>query len=814
MNFRLISLLIIQILTLVRSESISGFVREKSTGEPISYANVFLINKSLGSTTNQDGYFVIPNVPIGDYEINASMIGYSISKKNITIGSNKSVRIEFFLKEEAIETSEVVVTAERQKFERTIESSQISLDLREINAAPAFIEPDVFRTLQMLPGVQTSSDLSSALYVRGSTPDQNLIMLDGIAIYNPFHLFGIFSTFNTDAIKEADFHAGGFPARYGGRMGAILNVINREGNIQEVRGSADISFISTKGLLEGPIPKFKGLKGSWMISGRRTWLDQLLNRAKIPNGNKNEDGTDQYYVFPYSFYDYQVKVNLDINPDHRLTYSRFYGDDVVNFSYSDKFINQDGSTTITNKNKFKIDWPWGNKTNGITWRWIYSPTIVAKTFFSNSRYRFDFDISIIDSTSYNYTDSSSQYFTDVSYNIFDVIYDNTIESEVLWKATEDHEISSGFQLKTINFDLGIKFDFKNQDTSLVFNPLSQKNKTREISIFLQDKWKINKKFSLQSGVRTTKYNLHNQLYLDPRLGLKYNYSGNVAFKFNWGVYHQFLTTATNQDENLRIVELWLGIPKDKKASVSQHFIGGFEFLTNNNILFRIESYNKTFDNLLTLKESALNTENEDENLTDTISTTNEFWDTKGNSQGLELLIKKSSGRLNGWLGYTFSKTKYDNEISGNHYPVFDRTHTLNFVANYMLTKTLQLSSSITQMSGNPYTEIIGRVTEWNQTINNDSQWFPYDKYLVGQKNSSRYDDYFRLDMGITRKGGNLFGVEYDTNIQIMNLTRHFNVLTYQYRINRDLITGDQLGVQRRAISMFPLIITLGVKVVF
>jgi hypothetical protein len=132
----------------------------------------------------------------------------------------------------------------------------------------------------------------------------------------------------------------------------------------------------------------------------------------------------------------------------------------------------------------------------------------------------------------------------------------------------------------------------------------------------------------------------------------------------------------------------------------------------------------------------------------------------------------------------------------------------------MLTKTLQLSSSITKMSGNPYTEIIGRVTEWNQSINYESQWFPYDKYLIGQKNSSRYDDYFRFDMGITRKGGNLFGIEYDTNIQIMNLTRHFNVLTYQYRINRDLITGDQLGVQRRAISMFPLIITLGVKVVF
>ena len=192
MKFKLIYFLIIPIFISAKSQSISGFVREKSTGEPISYANVFLSNNSFGSATNQDGYFVISNVPFGNYEINASMIGFSVFKKNIILESDKSIRMEIFLKEQVLESSEVIVTAERQKFERTIESSQISLDLREINAAPAFIEPDVFRTLQMLPGVQTSSDLSSALYVRGSTPDQNLIMLDGIAIYNPFHLFGIF----------------------------------------------------------------------------------------------------------------------------------------------------------------------------------------------------------------------------------------------------------------------------------------------------------------------------------------------------------------------------------------------------------------------------------------------------------------------------------------------------------------------------------------------------------------------------------------------------------------------------------------------
>ena len=167
------------------TSSVNGFVRDNATGEPISYANVFLSNTILGAATNRDGYFVISNVHLGSYEINATMIGYGIYKHEITLSEGQPVRLEIRLKEEVIETSEILVTAERQKFEKSMESSQISLDLREINSVPAFVEPDIFRTLQMLPGVQTTSDFSSALYVRGSTPDQNLIMLDGITVYNP-----------------------------------------------------------------------------------------------------------------------------------------------------------------------------------------------------------------------------------------------------------------------------------------------------------------------------------------------------------------------------------------------------------------------------------------------------------------------------------------------------------------------------------------------------------------------------------------------------------------------------------------------------
>ena len=803
-------LFLIIVSELILSQSINGFVREEKTGEPISYANVFLSNTTLGSATNRDGYFVIKNVPEGSYEINVTMIGYGVYKNEIKMSKEKSTRLEIYLKEEIIETSEILVTAERQKFERTIESSQISLDLREINSAPAFIEPDVFRTLQMLPGVQTSSDFSSALYVRGSTPDQNLIMLDGIAVYNPYHLGGIFSTFNTDAIKEADFHAGGFPAQYGGRMGAILNIINREGNANKITGMANISLISSKALIEGPIPKWKGMKGSWMISGRRTYFDTIIDALKIPI-RKKSDGTDEYFQFPYYFYDYQVKINLDLNQNHRLTYSRFYGDDVLSFTFDETQDYNEPDVNVQTDFSFKIDWPWGNHTNGLTWRWIISPSVIAKSFISNSRYRFNFGFSSDNQNRYEYSDSTVVLYQNVDYNIFDIINDNTIETEISWKAAENHEVKGGFQIKDVNFDAGIEISLADQDTSFSFRPLSLENTTRETSLFLQDKWSFSDKLKFQIGLRGTDYSLHRKFYLDPRVGVKYHYNEDIAIKLNWGIYHQFLTTANNQDENLRLVELWLGIPEDKSASVSEHIIGGLEYMSSNNIFYRVELYQKQFDNLLTLKQENQNTV---EGVSDD-STMNEFWDTKGNSWGLEFLLKKSSGRLNGWVGYTFAEANYYTEPSGWHHPNFDRTHTLNIVTNFELNDDILISAALTQSSGNPYTKILGRVYDWNQNISNSqSYWTPVDSYIIGEKNTERYGKYFRVDIGMTRKNGSLFGLKYDTYWQIMNVTKHLNVLSYAYRTEIDPITLDRAGVQRRPIPMFPLIFTFGVKFEF
>jgi len=789
--------------------TISGFVRDDATGEPISYANVFLAETSLGSATNVDGYFVITNVPFGSYQLLASMIGFKIHKQDVNIEDNVNIRINIRLTQAVLEGEEVTVTAERQKFEQSIESSQISLDLREINTVPGFIEADVFRALQMLPGVQSGGDFSSALYVRGSTPDQNLIMLDGITVYNPYHLGGIFSTFNTDAIKEADFHAGGFPARYGGRMGAILNVINREGNTEKITGSGNISLVTGKALIEGPLPNWKGIKGSWLLSGRRTYFDKFINLITRGEGE-----------FPYYFYDYQIKTNIDLNVDHRLTYTRFYGDDILDISVSDQ-SSDDFVGSI--ESKYGVKWPWGNHTNGLTWRWIVSPNLVAKTFLASSRYRYDFVFYFDNKETFMDNDSTFRNETAFDVGYHDAIKDRTLETEIIWKANDKHTITGGFQRKDIKFNLSMEYKITTLDTTFSIKPLELFNQTGELAAYVQDKWDISDKIKFQGGLRFVHYNLHDKVYLEPRIGMKYNVSNDMSFKMNWGRYHQFLITANDPDENFRMVDLWMGLPEDKPASVSDHAIIGFEYFSPQNILYRVETYYKDFDHLLSLKPGDAYADNENEIESTPI---NEFWDTDAYAYGLEFLIKKTSGKFRGWLGYTYAKAFYYTPPNGWFAPNHDRTHTLNLVTTVELpnwvSDNLEMNASITASSGNPYTPIKGRVYDWEQGLyaTRDKEkpinleWVVSNKYLVDKKNSDRYPSYFRLDLGITRKNRRLFKWKYDSYIQFINVTNHGNALSYMYRSRTDQSGRIEGGVERAPLNMFPFMVFTGMQFEF
>ncbi len=816
-------------------QSIHGFVRENETGEPLPYANVILPALNRGATSNVEGYFVVSDLPVGTHTLIVSIIGYSKYEQTIDLPADLNLRLDIRLDQVIIEGQTIEVSAEREKFKELVSTSTVTLDRRAIEVAPSFVEADVFRALQLLPGVQSLNDFSSALYVRGSTPDQNLIMLDGITVYNPMHLGGIFSTFNTDAIKEADFHAGGFPAQYGGRLGSILNIVNREGNTEEVTGSANISLISSKALIEGPLPTFgsESIKGSWMIAGRRTYFDVIANafykHVVLPRLDPvdREDSPDK--IFPYYFYDFQGKVNLDVGSDHRLTWSSFYGDDVLNWDFQadyssddweDEGYEPDGGYYFEERDSSVFDWRWGNFTNSLSWRWIISPKLIARTFIANSRFRFAVDFDYADEFySHNdYDTSSSQ--SSFGFDLFDRINDNSVESNVTWLANDAHNVLAGFQHKEVHFQLGMILGAQE-----IYNGVQEafrdtimwmESKPAESAIYFQDQWKLNPLLSLQTGLRVARYSLHDTTYFEPRLGLKYFLSEKVSLKGSVGRYHQFLTVANPPDENLRFLDIWFGIPGDRPAPRSDHYIFGVEYLSDSDILVRAETYYKSFDNLLTLKPTDLIAVDENDHLR--IDPFNEFWETDAYAQGLEILVKKLSGKVRGWAGYTYAQTKRKYEGQDWYFPKYDRTHTLNIVADWALKQGLHFSTAVTYSSGNPYTAVKGRTEVWgDNSYGLDNYYYGRDSFLYGDKHGQRYPGYFRWDVSF-KKRKPFFNGHREWYFQILNVTNHLNVFSYLYRnhweYNRRTYEYENKGVQRLGIPMFPFFPTFGVKFEF
>jgi len=839
-KYRFISISLLLILLVVSGfaeQSVHGFIRDSQTGEPLPYTNVILPDLNRGGVSDVEGYFVISGLPVGSHTLVVSIIGYSRHIQSIQLPVDMSLRLDIRLDQEIIEGQTIEVSAEREKFKELVSTSTVTLDRRSIEVAPSFVEADVFRALQLLPGVQSLNDFSSALYVRGSTPDQNLIMLDGITVYNPMHLGGIFSTFNTDAIKEAEFHAGGFPARYGGRLGSILNIVNREGNTEEVTGSANISLISSKLLVEGPLPTGNSdlLKGSWMIAGRRTYFDIIANtgwkylvKPNLPDWEQ-ENSPDK--IIPYYFYDFQGKINLDIGGDHRLTWSSFYGDDVLNWKYEDTYSSDDRETSgsfvendyyYSSTDKSVFDWRWGNFTNSLTWRWIVNPQLIARTFVANSRFRFavnfDYESEYI-STSDNDTSGSqfSSYF-----DLFDKINDHSFETSLTWIPGDDHKLTGGIQHKQVDFNLGmiLKLEeayYLENTESRIDTLMWMESQPTETSFYIQDQWKINPLLSLQSGLRIANYSLHDTTYFEPRLGLKYFLAENLSIKASVGRYHQFLTVANPPDENLRFLDIWFGVPDDRAAPRSDHYILGAEYLTDSDVLIRVETYHKSFDNLLTLKPSELFAI--DEGGTLRIDPFNEFWDTEAYADGVELLVKKLSGKVRGWAGYTYAITERQYEEQDWYYPKYDRTHTLNVVADWALTDALHFSSAVTFSSGNPYTAVKGRIENWedNSSWSLNNYYYAQQNYLYGERNAERYPAYFRWDISFKKRKPFMNGTR-EWYFQVLNVTNHLNIFSYIYQ-NRgeyNYETGEYLnkGVQRAGIPMFPFFPTFGVKFEF
>lgn len=523
-----------------RVGTISGFVRDESNGESLSYANVILEDEGLGSTTNQEGYYVITGVTPGRHLLKFSYLGYATRSLPLFLKPYEAKVVNVSLTPRVLELGDVKVSAERQRKRTEISISNTTFSRRQLRVVPQIAEADLFRSIQLMPGVITMSDFSAQLIVRGGSPDQNLILLDGISMYNPFHMGGVFSTFNVDAIKEAKLLKGGFPAQYGGRLSSVLNVLNKEGNSKEVEGRANISLLSAKSTLEGPI-----FKGAWLVSARRTYFDQIFKATK--------------YEFPYYFYDLQGKLYQNLSHNNRVTLSGYFGDDVITWD------------------DLGMDIRWGNRTLSANWRHIFSSQLYSNFMVAGSKF---------------YT--NAEFGTEDVFHAGNTIQDRSIKGDLTYYNSREHTFNFGYILKDLSFHFFAEVLAENDTfkiADLKFRPFYG-------ALYFQDKWNYRNLFILQPGIRLDYFKSDVQRWrVGPRLAAKYLMAENTYLKGSWGIYYQFLNTF-NDEENFAPLDFWLPLDKTITPGRAVHYILGLETVLPFNVDFEWEVYFKRMDNLI------------------------------------------------------------------------------------------------------------------------------------------------------------------------------------------------------------------------
>ncbi len=688
--------------------TIHGFVREKATREPIILGNVWIKDSNLGTTTNIKGYYVLPSLPAGDYEICFRYIGYKTHIEKISIQRDTDLELNVFLEVEPIVLQEAIVVAERDRSDLDINPGQILVPATQLRSAPQIAEPDLFRTVQMLPGVATLSDFSAALYVRGGSPDQNLILLDQIDVYNPNHLFGFFSSFNTDAIKSVELLKGGFPAMYGGRLSSVLNVVNKEGDREQFRGVARLSLLSSTATLEGPW-KF----GSWMISGRRTYLDLA---AKLVDFN-----------LPYYFYDGHAKINFDIDKNNQASLSFYAGNDKLNLSQSDTDILLD----------------WGNRTFSAQWMHLLSSKLFSHFVLAGSR--FDSD--------------SGVKFDDISFGISNRITDLAIKGWLTFSLTIRHAIDFGFETKKLHFELKNKIAEFDYFKSFAGN---------SFALFCQDNLKLTHSDIIQAGVRFDYYSDGNYARLSPRFSFQHSISPRINMTLSYGHFVQFLNLV--YQEGLSFADMWFPVDETFRPGQADHFILGFNYDDLRTISINFEAYYKRYANISEYRFRVAEEQGTDRNF-DRVTASDIFLSGRATAYGADIYLRNQLWGFTGWLGYSFNWVQ--KQVNGYnfdqpYYPEYDRRHTITAIEEYRFNQKWSMNVALKFGTGQPYTEASARY----QALNPNGS--SYHRTLEGKKNNFRLPPYWRFDIGLTHHR-TIFGLKTELFLQAVNLFNFKNV---------------------------------------
>ena len=698
-----------------QSGIISGFISDSSSAEALIGANVILQETGQGMATDINGYYIIQDITPGDYVLMVSYVGFKLKKEKLKISDGQSIKLDISLSEDVVELTQIEVTAEQIQRKSNIQPSKINLSPRMMKAAPALAEPDLFRTIQALPGVLTTSEFSTGLVIRGGNTDQNLILLDGVTVYNPSHLGGIFSNFIVDGVKEAELIKGAYNAEYGGRLSAVLNIISREGNQKKFEGKANLSLLSAQATIEGPF-----YKGAWVFSGRRTYFDKIFqNVPTIP---------------PYYFYDIQSHIYTDLTSKDRLSLSFYNGVDDLLFD------------------TFGLTGRWGNRTVSAQYRRVFSEKLIGNFLYANSLFFTEFGLG-----------GSNGLVSD------NQIDDATVAANFSWFKSSESTLKFGAQIKNLGFLYTNSF---NDSLQFEIN-----TKPKEFANYIKLKYSVSKRLILEPGLRINLYDVYSDsIFPDLRFGMKYLLNDNRYLNFSVGNYHQFIATFQD-DYNPNILDQWIAVDNSVSPAKSSQIVLGYEEYIKDLYKIQVEGYYKDIKNLFTFEESRATT---DEAISDSVLS-DIVTPSDGYAYGLELFAQKMSGRLSGWLAYTFSVSRksmnsifYENEEE--YYNSWDRTHSFSALGNYIFNNKWDMNWKLSLQSGQAYTPIIGY---YNQILPEG----PDEVYrtIPGTRNSARYSPYSRLDLGIVYHT-KLFGSKMDIYVQVINILNRKNIFRKSYNV--------------------------------
>jgi hypothetical protein len=748
---------------------VSGFVEDKSNGERLTNAVVYLGDNRNHVLTNNYGFYSIL-APAGQTEISYSYVGFNTVALSLKLHKDTLVNIRL---EPNATLSEVLVTGSK-----TGKLGKIEIIPSKLKEMPSIMgETDLIKALQYYPGVQSGMEGRSGLYVRGGGPDQNLVLLDGVPVYNVNHLFGFFSIFNPVAISSVSLYKSDIPARYSGYLSSVLDIQMKEGNNKEWKGDFTLGLIASKLTIEGPLKKEKS---SVIFSARRTYLDILM--APILAISNKTQGTET--MAGYYFQDINLKLNYRLDAKNHLYLSFYTGLDKAYIN--DKYTLQQ---TIRDINNLK----WGNLTSVLRWNHVFSSKLFSNTHVSYSQYKYQTNIH---STVTMKRPTGGEYSDSYSYRNFSGINSISQNTRADFYLNSVHHLQFGFSNTYFVFTPGsINYEEKIVNDSTLNTKVEYVNANvyaYKANLYVEDQIDLDK-LKLNIGAHYSGF-LHKGTYyqnFEPRVAMKYLFSDNVNVNLSYTGSAQYIHLVSNSSGGLP-TDLWLPVTENVKPATSVQYTAGISYEMKKNYRFSLEAYYKTMDNLLEYKEGA------------SYFTTTDNWENsvtqgKGTAYGLELFVEKKLGKFTGFAGYTLAWAwrKFEDINMGREFPYkFDRRHDMSLVGHYRFNERINLGAVWVYGTGNSITLPTQRYTPLEEFYYKYGQVADILEYY-GNKNSYKLPAYHRLDVNINLIKQKMKGIR----------TWSFGVYNLYNRQNPYLLYVKEMNGQKKLYqrSLFPAV---------